>query len=202
MIRANHDAISNFGRVEVPLTGSVKRGHLLRPRLVNRNGSPRPAVFRNQLDTNNGQLGFVLVAFFADAERSAAVRRFALAFACLESAAEDTIWCFSPFSFFVIARERLGLTAFPGCFPRSRSRSACSRTSSETVPLLGGGSFTPARRAFESPMAIACPVERAPCFPRGCARSPRARTRRPASTGISPLVCLFALARASFYPAW
>src|SRR5262245_47534459 len=33
--------------------------------------------------------------------------------------------------------------------------------------LLGGGSlsFTPARRALESPIAIACSVERAPCFP-------------------------------------
>src|SRR5262249_37933794 len=30
---------------------------------------------------------------------------------------------------------------------------------------FGGGSFTPARRALESPMAIACLVERAPCFP-------------------------------------
>jgi hypothetical protein len=29
----------------------------------------------------------------------------------------------------------------------------------------GGGSFTPARRAFDSPMAIACFVERAPCLP-------------------------------------
>jgi hypothetical protein len=32
--------------------------------------------------------------------------------------------------------------------------------------LAGGeGSFTPARRAFDSPIAIACFVERAPCFP-------------------------------------
>jgi hypothetical protein len=29
----------------------------------------------------------------------------------------------------------------------------------------GGGSFTPARRAFESPIAVACFDERAPCFP-------------------------------------
>jgi hypothetical protein len=32
-------------------------------------------------------------------------------------------------------------------------------------PAGGGGSFTPARRAFERPMAIACFVDRAPCFP-------------------------------------
>jgi hypothetical protein len=30
---------------------------------------------------------------------------------------------------------------------------------------LGGESFTPARRAFDSPIAIACFVDRAPCFP-------------------------------------
>jgi hypothetical protein len=29
----------------------------------------------------------------------------------------------------------------------------------------GAGSFTPARRAFDRPMAIACFVDRAPCFP-------------------------------------
>jgi hypothetical protein len=29
----------------------------------------------------------------------------------------------------------------------------------------GDGSFTPARRAFESPIAIACFVDRAPCLP-------------------------------------
>ncbi len=40
----------------------------------------------------------------------------------------------------------------------------------------GGGSFTPARLALESPMAIACLAERAPCFPRVRVRSLRART--------------------------
>jgi hypothetical protein len=34
------------------------------------------------------------------------------------------------------------------------------------APRPGGFSFTPARRASESPMAIACFVERAPCLPR------------------------------------
>jgi hypothetical protein len=32
-------------------------------------------------------------------------------------------------------------------------------------PVLGGRSFTPARRAFESPIAIVCWGDRAPCFP-------------------------------------
>jgi hypothetical protein len=36
----------------------------------------------------------------------------------------------------------------------------------EALALRGGaGSFTPDRRAFDRPMAIACFVERAPCFP-------------------------------------
>ena len=42
---------------------------------------------------------------------------------------------------------------------------AARRVSSETVPFFGAFSFTPARRAFDSPIAIACWVERAPCLP-------------------------------------
>ena len=43
----------------------------------------------------------------------------------------------------------------------------------------GGGSFTPARRAFDRPMAIACFAERAPCLPsRMCSIS--SRTNAPA----------------------
>ena len=52
----------------------------------------------------------------------------------------------------------------PPLRPLAESRSACLRVLSEVVPLLGGGSFTPARRALESPIAIACFVDRAPCF--------------------------------------
>jgi hypothetical protein len=46
------------------------------------------------------------------------------------------------------------------------SRLALRRVFSDVVPFLGGGSFTPALRAFDSPIAIACLVERAPCLPR------------------------------------
>ena len=121
----------------------------------------------------------VRTASLAEAERSAAVRRLALARACLDRAADDTIWWPSPFSFFFIARERLGFGALSGCLPRRISRAACSRTPSEVVPFGGGGSFTPARRALESPMAMACSVERAPCFPaRMCSIS--SRTNSPA----------------------
>jgi len=35
----------------------------------------------------------------------------------------------------------------------------------EAMPFLGLRNLTPARRALESPMAIACFVERAPCLP-------------------------------------
>src|SRR5439155_902304 len=46
-------------------------------------------------------------------------------------------------------------------------------------PEVGGGSLTPDRRAFDSPMAMACLVDRAPCFPsRMCSIS--SRTNSPA----------------------
>jgi hypothetical protein len=46
---------------------------------------------------------------------------------------------------------------------RDISRFACFFARFDAV--LDAGSFTPARRALESPIAIACLVERAPCFP-------------------------------------
>jgi hypothetical protein len=58
-----------------------------------------------------------------------------------------------------------------GAFPfRSRSRflNVLARRGAlfrVGLPFSGGGNFTPARRALESPMAIACLAEPAPCFP-------------------------------------
>lgn len=49
--------------------------------------------------------------------------------------------------------------------PRAESRTALRRVSAEVLPGLGAASFTPERRALERPMAMACFVERAPCFP-------------------------------------
>jgi len=46
----------------------------------------------------------------------------------------------------------------------SESCAALLRTASEALPF-GGGKGTPARRAFDSPIAMACFVERAPCLP-------------------------------------
>ena len=68
--------------------------------------------------------------------------------------------------------QSLGGGARAGCgrlppdpFPLARSRCAWVRVVAEAFLFPGGGSFTPARRAFDSPMAIACFVDLAPCFP-------------------------------------
>src|SRR6185437_9098906 len=87
------------------------------------------------------------------------------------------------------ARERAldGLELRDLC-PFRRSRSACARVRLVVFPRLGGGSFTPARRAFESPIAIACWGDRAPCFPsRICSIS--SRTNSPACV-LADLPCL------------
>jgi hypothetical protein len=47
----------------------------------------------------------------------------------------------------------------------ARVADAALRFVAALEPAPGRGSFTPARRAFDNPMAIACFVERAPCFP-------------------------------------
>src|SRR6185295_7610862 len=107
----------------------------------------------------------VFAALRADAERSAAVRFLAADRACLASAVCDAAACGSRFSALRVALERVRETLFLGCWPASTSCSAFSRVSCDAVPFLGGASWTPARRAFERPIAIACLVERAPCLP-------------------------------------
>jgi hypothetical protein len=49
--------------------------------------------------------------------------------------------------------------------PLCRSHCACRLVLDEVLAFLGAGSLTPPRRAVERPMAIACLVDRAPCFP-------------------------------------
>jgi hypothetical protein len=39
------------------------------------------------------------------------------------------------------------------------------RVSAVTCLARGAGSFTPARRALDNPMAMACLADRAPCLP-------------------------------------
>jgi hypothetical protein len=93
-------------------------------------------------------------------------RRAAACFACFERADLKADDRGSRFNASRRARERLaeGFVFLP-LLAFSKSRSACSRVASGVVPFSGGGSLTPARRPFESPIAIACFVERAPCLP-------------------------------------
>ena len=106
--------------------------------------------------------------------------RLAAELAGLESAACDAEDRGSRLSASSRARDRFAeglLFRFP--WPASRSRSARFRVASDVVPFLGGGRSTPARRAFDNPMAIACCGERAPCLPlRICSIS--SRTNSPA----------------------
>src|SRR5262245_11967683 len=106
----------------------------------------------------------VRAAFFAAAERSPAVRLRAAPRACLPSAVGDAAEWPSCSSALCVARERvLEMACEPSC-PTSVSRSAFLRVSSDALSL-GGGKSTPARRAFERPIAIACFADRAPCLP-------------------------------------
>src|SRR5437588_2411260 len=119
----------------------------------------------------------VAAAFFADREREAADRFLAALRAWRESARFEAALRPSRFSAREVARERLADFFVLLLFPSLRSRAACLRVFFD--PFLGCFSFTPARLAFERPMAIACLVERAPCFPsRTCSIS--SRTNSPA----------------------
>jgi hypothetical protein len=97
-------------------------------------------------------------------ERWLAVFLPALVRACRESARRDVADLPSRLSALVTARARLA---------EGRPRRVVFRVLLRLVaprrrpPLLVGfgGSFTPARRAFDNPIAIACSGDRAPCFP-------------------------------------
>src|SRR5580704_3277995 len=56
---------------------------------------------------------------------------------------------------FLAPRDRLG-EGFSLPAAMAASRCACRRVAAETVPFFGSLNLTPARRASESPMAIAC----------------------------------------------
>ena len=106
----------------------------------------------------------VRAAFFADADLLAAERLRAAVRACRDNASGEAAAPLSRWRAFNVAFDRLAVGFFPeSAF--SRSRCALCRVASEVSPGFGGANFTPARRALESPMAIACFVERAPCFP-------------------------------------
>src|SRR5918996_2339697 len=97
----------------------------------------------------------VRAAFLADADLLAALRRRAADRACLASARGDAALRPSRLSRFSIARDRRTDVFFlPPLLAFRESRAAARRVSSEVVPFLGGFSFPPARRAFDSPIAI------------------------------------------------
>jgi hypothetical protein len=122
---------------------------------------------------------FVLTAFRAAADRLAALRVRATFFECLDSALFDAGARDSRFNARSVARARLRDGRFVVFRPAAKSRFARFRVDADVAPFLGGGSFTPARRAFDRPIAIACSVERAPCLPsRMCSIS--SRTNSPA----------------------
>lgn len=118
----------------------------------------------------------VCAAFFAEAECELADRRPAARFACRDSAGGEAERRLSRFNAPRTARERVG-DGFRRWLPLTRSRLAWVLVCA--LPRLSGGNLTPAPRAFDRPMAMACWTERAPCFPsRICSIS--SRTNSPA----------------------
>jgi len=106
----------------------------------------------------------VRAAFCADIERSLLPRLRAAERACRANAGFDAAAEPSRRSAVSVARERAGDGLAPDRDLLIAS-SAPRRVFVLAFPFLGGGKLTPARRAFESPIAMACFVDRAPCFP-------------------------------------
>jgi hypothetical protein len=109
----------------------------------------------------------VAAAFLAEREREAAERLAAALRACRDSAFVDAALRPSRLSARKVARERVAdFSPLPALFPLRISRAACCRVFFDVFPFFGGARFTPARRAFDRPIAIACLVERALCLRR------------------------------------
>jgi hypothetical protein len=105
----------------------------------------------------------VRAALRAEADRCDAVLCRALLRACLDSERDDAALCPSFLKARRTARDRVADVLRPGVRAFAASRFACVRAR-DGVPFFAGRR-TPARRALERPMAIACLVERAPCLP-------------------------------------
>ena len=105
----------------------------------------------------------VLAAFRAEALRAFAVLRPAAVRAWRDRAFFDAARCGSRFRAASVARDRRG----DGRVWRWPARFADAALCLVRSVAEGGGegSFTPARRAFDKPIAIACFVEAAPCLP-------------------------------------
>ena len=142
----------------------VNSGHFFRVCAPLRAAATRPA------------LPFVRTALRAAALRDRLPRRRAAVCACRASDALEAAVRPSRRKAEWIARERLRDGFVRGCL---NARSALRRVLSEACPFRGAANFTPARRAFERPIAIACFGDRAPCLPfRTCSIS--SRTNSPA----------------------
>jgi hypothetical protein len=103
-------------------------------------------------------------AFRADRDRDAAERREAARRACRDKDLCVAAARFSRFKAPRTARERVREVRRRD--PALRwLRAARRRVFAEVLPFLGGGSFTPLRRALDRPIAMACRGERAPCLP-------------------------------------
>jgi hypothetical protein len=126
----------------------------------------------------------VRAAFLAEADLAIAGRLRAAVRACRDNASGEAASPLSRWSAFNVAFDRFEEGFFPE-FAISRSRCALRRVASDVLPGFGGANFTPARRALESPMAMACFVDRAPRLPRGFLRSLRGRIHRPEWRRIS-----------------
>ena len=108
----------------------------------------------------------VLTALFAAALRAVLVRWRADIFACFESALRDAAERPMRFSALVVARERFAEVLFlVEERPLRESLAAFLRVAADVAPFLGDGNFTPARRAFDRPIAMACFVFAVPCLP-------------------------------------
>jgi len=104
----------------------------------------------------------VRAAFFAASCRDDGLRRRAAPRAILDIARVEVVERDSRPSARLAERERRGDVRCRPRRPFVDSRCAFSRVSSDVVPRRGGGTFTPERRAFDSPIATACFAERAP----------------------------------------
>lgn len=135
---------------------------VIRTKLVTRTRH-RSGVFSQRVQRWRAR---VLAAFLAAADLCAAPRLLALERACRAKARCDAAACPSRFS-----ARRTAVARFledlrtPPFLARAVSRAACRRVRADAARRFGWRSSTPARLAFESPIAIACLVERAPCLP-------------------------------------
>src|SRR5262252_1319064 len=107
---------------------------------------------------------FVRTARRAEAERCDRVRFCAALCACLDRDLRVAALWPSRLSTRAVALERR-LDFGSRLRPAAYARCALRRVFSEVWPFFGGASTTPARRAFERPMAIACLLDLAPCLP-------------------------------------